>query len=154
MLKLFITDVDGTMTDGRFTIDEFGNETKTFNVKDGTAMILLRNRGVKTAIITGHNSKIVENRSKQLGIDYYIVSTNKIENVEMLIRELHISYSDVAYIGDDLNDILVFEKVGHKGCPMDACKEIRLLSNYICSVGGGYGAIREYVDYLIGNHMI
>lgn len=149
MIKLFVMDVDGTMTDGRFTVDEFGNETKTFNVKDGTAIKLLKDKGIKTAVITGHNSKVVENRCKYLGIDYYYVSNDKIKCLNEIINKLGITLKDVAYIGDDLNDLEVFKIVGYTGCPNDACNEIKECSSYICKLKGGFGCIREYSQYIL-----
>lgn len=148
-IKLFVTDVDGTMTDGRFTIDEFGNETKTFNVKDGTAFKLLRDRGIKTAVITGHDSKVVEQRCKYLKIDYYYVSTDKVTVLKKIIEENNIHLDEVAYIGDDLNDLDIIKIVGYSGCPKDACKEINNMVNYVCDKKGGYGAVRDFVEHLL-----
>jgi len=151
MIKLFVMDVDGTMTDGRFTVDEFGNETKTFNVKDGMAIKLLKDKGIKTAVITGHNSKVVENRCKYLGIDYYYVSNDKIKCLNEIITKMGITLKEVSYIGDDLNDLNIFNVVGYTGCPNDACKEIKEKSKYICKRKGGYGAIREYTNIILKN---
>ena len=148
-IKLFVMDVDGTMTDGCFTVDIFGNETKTFNVKDGMAIELLTKTGIKTAIITGHNSKVVENRSKQLDIDYYYVSNNKIETLKNIILKMRISPNEVCYIGDDLNDINVINFVGVSGCPNDACSDIKNIVTYVCKKNGGYGAVREFAEYII-----
>lgn len=148
-IKVFVMDVDGTMTDGRFTVDEFGNETKTFNVKDGMAIKLLHDAGIKTAIITAHKSKVVENRAKQLGVDYYYESNKKAKTLDSIINNMNININEVAYIGDDLNDIELFNIVGHTGCPKDACDEIKEKANYLCKLKGGYGAVREYAEHII-----
>lgn len=142
-------DVDGTMTDGRFTIDSLGNETKTFNVKDGMAIKLLKDNGVKTAIATGHSSEIVKQRAINLGIDYYFETGDKVSAITGLIKKLDINNENIAFIGDDLNDLPLFHIVGNKGCPSDACIDVKHLSNYICKEKGGYGAVREYAEYIL-----
>ncbi len=146
-------DVDGTLTDGRFTVDKYGNETKTFNVKDGMAIHLLKSKGIKTAIITGHNSKVVEQRAKQLKIDYYFVSNNKLETLKNLMEEEDCAPNNIAYIGDDLNDLEVFQYLENTGCPADAAKEIYKQSSFTCSLKGGYGAVREYAEYIISRSL-
>ena len=149
-IKLFAMDVDGTMTDGRFTVDSFGNETKTFNVKDGMAVNILKSKNVITAILTNHKSAIVKNRAKQLGIDYYYDdASNKLQILNSLVKNLGISLEDVAYIGDDLNDYEVMINVGVPACPKDAAKEIKTICSFVSELKGGHGCIRDFVEELI-----
>lgn len=151
-ISLFVMDVDGTLTDGRFTMDEYGNETKTFNVKDGMGVKLLRKAGIRTAIISGRPSKVVERRAESLQIDHCIFSNEKLASVLTLAKKEGISLEQIAYIGDDLNDQEVFEQPIFCGCPQDACNPIKHLANYVCKTKGGHGAVREFADYILGEH--
>lgn len=148
-IKLFAMDVDGTLTDGRFTVDELGNETKTFNVKDGVAVKLLREAGIKTAIISGRPSRIVKQRAESLHIDFCFFSNDKLAILSSLAEQEGITLNQIAYIGDDLNDKEVFEQPILCGCPKDACNEIKQLANYVCKSNGGYGAMREFAELIL-----
>lgn len=149
-MKLFIMDVDGTLTDGKIYIGSDGQELKVFNVKDGYAIKeKLHKKGVKTAIITGRESEIVQIRAKELNIDYVFQNVkNKSAIVINLKERLKIKEKDIAYVGDDLNDIEAMQLCGIKGCPADAVNEIKLICNFISNYNGGCGAIREFVEWI------
>ena len=149
-IKLVAFDVDGVLTDGSLTFDEFGHEYKTFNAKDGQGIVNLNNAGIITAIITARNNGTVEHRAKNLNIkELHQGSKNKIATLEQILEKYSIAFDEVAYMGDDLPDICILEKVGLKGCPNDAVDEVRAVANFISSKNGGRGAVREFCDYIL-----
>lgn len=150
-MKLFVMDVDGTLTDGKIYIGSKGEEFKSFNVKDGYAINnLLHKNGIKTAIITGRESEIVNIRAKELHIDYvYQNVKDKLEILKQIAELYNITFEEVAYIGDDLNDFESMKKCGVTGCPADAVDEIKNISNYISKYNGGEGAVRDFIEWII-----
>ena len=152
-IKLFITDVDGVLTDSGMYYDQEGNELKKFNTRDGKGLERLRNLGVKTSIITSENTKIVENRAEKLKIDFlYQGVTNKIESIKEICEQNHISLDEVAYIGDDLNCISAIENVGLSACPADATNEVKSKSQLILTKNGGQGCVREFAELIINTY--
>jgi N-acylneuraminate cytidylyltransferase len=146
-IKLLVTDIDGVMTDCGMYYSENGDELKKFNTRDGMGIQLLREYGVKTAIITKENTKIIEARAKKLKIDdVHQGVIDKLSAFEKLREKYQLNYSEVAYIGDDINDISVLEKVGISFCPKDAVDEVKIVSDYILEKEGGNGVIREFVS--------
>lgn len=149
-IKLAAFDIDGVMTDGSLTFDENGTEYKTFNAKDGQGIVMLNNAGFKTAIITARLNGTVRERFNMLGMTkLYEGQKNKLAALEDLCAEFEVSYDEVAYMGDDLPDICVLNKVGLSACPADAVKEVREASYFVSSQGGGRGAVRELCDILL-----
>ena len=150
-MKLFVMDVDGTLTDGKIYIGSKGEEFKSFNVKDGYAINnMLHKNGIKTAIITGRESEIVNIRARELNIDYvYQNVKDKLEILKQIAELYNITFEEVAYIGDDLNDFESMKKCGVTGCPADAVDEIKNISNYISKYNGGEGAVRDFIEWII-----
>ena len=149
-IKLVAFDVDGVLTDGSLTFDENGHEYKTFNAKDGQGIVNLNNAGIITAIITARNNGTVEHRAKNLSIkELHQGSKNKIETLEGIMNKYKISFDEIAYMGDDLPDICILEKVGLKGCPADAVEEVKQTVHFISSKNGGHGAVREFCDLIL-----
>ncbi len=149
-IELIILDVDGTMTDSRITYSESGDEIKTFNVKDGLAIVSWMKLGKKVAIITGRSSKIVERRARELHIEYYYQGCDdKLTKLQMLIEKLNISMENVAAIGDDLNDYRMLEAVQVSFVPRDANEYVDKIASVILTRKGGSGAVREMIEYLI-----
>ncbi len=150
-IKVLIMDVDGTMTDGKINMGNNGEMFKAFDVKDGYAIHeLLPNRGVKTAIITGRKSSIVENRAKELDIDIVIQGEkDKERSIHIIARQLGVDESEMAYIGDDEADYDAMRICGVRGCPADAIQKIKDLSEFVSRNPGGRGAIREFSEWLI-----
>lgn len=149
-IKLVAFDVDGVMTDGSITYDENGVEYKTFNAKDGQGITNLNKAGIITAIITGRKNGTVEHRAKNLKIkELYQGSKNKIADLEEIMQKYNISFDEVAYMGDDIPDICILEKVALKGCPADAVDEVKTIANFISTKNGGRGAVREFCDYIL-----
>lgn len=153
-IKLFISDVDGVLTDGGMYYSEKGDELKKFNTRDGMAFQLLREHGIKTAIITSEDTKIVENRAKKLKINYCIQGKQnggKLSATQKICEELGISLLETAYIGDDINCKEVLENVGFAFCPADAQLEIKKIPNIIIAEQkGGNGVVREIVNKILG----
>ena len=152
-IKLFFSDVDGTLTDAGMYYDQSGNELKKFNTHDGKGFELLRSIGVKTGLVTSENTKIVSNRAKKLKIDYLIQGVSHLEKLNS-IREIciieGIGLDEVAYIGDDLNCKELLQNVGIAACPENALPQIKSIPNILkLNKAGGNGAVREFVDYLL-----
>ena len=151
-VKLFITDVDGVMTDCGMYYSENGDELKKFNTRDGMGIQLLREKGIKTAIVTKEKTKIVEARANKLKVDeVYQGIVDKLSIFEELREKYSLECSEIVYIGDDINDIPVLEKAGVSFCPNDAVDEVKNVSDYILSRKGGEGVVREVVEILTMN---
>ncbi len=152
-IKIFLTDVDGTLTDAGMYYGEDGNEFKKFNTRDGKGFEILRKAGIKTGIITSENTKIVSNRAEKLKVDYLyqgVEHHGKLEVVKEICLMEGVELDNVAYIGDDLNckDLLI--NVGLSACPSDAIEEVRLISGIrILSKSGGSGVVREFIDLIV-----
>ena len=158
MIKLFVSDVDGVLTDGSMYYSEKGDETKRFSTYDGMAFSILKQRGVKTAIITSENTKLVANRCTKMKIDYVyqgLYGENKLSTLKSLCKKLNLPLKEVSYIGDDINCYEILNNVGHKACPLNAREKIKNIEGILkLKEIGGNGAVREYVDYLIGQKLI
>ncbi|RLA63594.1 MAG: 3-deoxy-D-manno-octulosonate 8-phosphate phosphatase [Epsilonproteobacteria bacterium] len=149
-IELIVLDVDGTMTDSRITYSENGDEVKSFNVKDGLAIVSWRKLGKQVAIITGRSSNIVARRAKELHIEHFYQGVhNKKEVLEELLEKLGLSMDNVAAIGDDLNDLQMLNSSGISFAPRDASIYVNKIADVILSVKGGDAAVREMIEYLI-----
>ncbi len=149
-IKFLVLDVDGTLTDGKIYVDDKDNSFKAFNVKDGFALVNWLKLGEEVAILTGKKSNIVERRAKELGIKYIIQgSKNKKQDLKNLLKELNITFENVAYMGDDLNDLGVMKSVGFSACPKDSVQEVLEITNFISSKNGGDGAVREFLEHIM-----
>jgi len=152
-VKLFLSDVDGTLTDAGMYYGQNDEELKKFNTHDGKAFELLRNAKIKTGIITSENTKIVTNRAKKLKVDYLyqgLEHNGKLEIVLEICKKEGISIDEVAYIGDDINCKELLEAVGVKACPKNATSSVKNIPNIIeLSLRGGDGAVREFVDIIL-----
>lgn len=152
-IKLFITDVDGTLTDGGMYYSETGDELKKFNTRDGMGLQMLSERGIKIGFITSENTKIVENRAKKLKVDYIVQGKRgegKLAAVQELCKQLNITLDEVAYIGDDINCVALLAAVGTKACPADACASAKAIAGIKVMIRkGGEGCVREFAEYLL-----
>lgn len=152
-IKLFLCDVDGTLTDGGMYYSEAGDELKKFNTRDGMGFQLLREAGIKTGIITSENTHIVENRAKKLKIDFLRQSKRdggKVAAAQEICDELGISLQEVAYIGDDVNCYDLLSVVGTAACPADAMQKVKAITGIrVMTKKGGKGCVREFVDQLV-----
>jgi len=149
-VTFLMLDVDGVLTDGKIIIDDLGNETKHFNVRDGHGLKMLIRAGIQVVLITGRTSKVVEYRARELGIkEIYQGSKNKVENLEEILRKKRISGEQVAYVGDDLVDIPVFRRVGFSVAVEDASEYAKESADYITERKGGQGAVRELCEIIL-----
>ena len=152
-IKLFLSDVDGTLTDAGMYYGQNGEEFKKFNTHDGKGFELLRKAGIKTGIITSENTKIVENRAKKLKVDYLyqgLEHIGKLEIAKEICKKENITLDEVAYIGDDINCKELLENVGLAACPSNALDEIKQIQNIIkLSKKGGDGAVREFINKIL-----
>ena len=149
-IKLLFLDVDGVMTDGRITINAQGEEIKTFDVKDGQGLKMLRSSGIEVAIISGRKSAVLEHRARDLGIDCLNQGVeDKKALCRQLIKENGCTKEQVASMGDDLPDLAMFEESGLCIAVADAVREVREAADFITKSRGGRGAIREVCEWLL-----
>lgn len=149
-IKLLAFDCDGVLTDGSITYDENGVEYKTFNAKDGQGLVRMNQSGFITAIITARNNGTVKHRAENLHITELRQGQKyKIPALEEIMKKYNLYYENVSYMGDDLPDLCVLEKVGLACCPNDAVKEVKAICNFKSSADGGKGAVRELCDFIL-----
>lgn len=149
-IQLLICDVDGVMSDGLIYMGNNGEELKAFNVRDGYGIRCLLTSGIEVAIITGRQSKLLEDRAKTLGITYlYQCQHNKLLAYQQLLDTLNLKPEQTAYIGDDLIDLPVMEKVGLSVAVADAHPLLTPRANYVTRIAGGRGAVRELCDLIL-----
>ena len=149
-IKLVAFDVDGVMTDGSITYDEDGKEYKTFNAKDGHGVVRMNKAGFITAIITARNNGTVQHRAKNLNFtELYQGYKYKLPALEELMQKYNLNFENIAYMGDDLPDICILEKVGLSSCPADAAEEVKEICKFQSKYNGGKGAVRELCDYIL-----
>lgn len=156
-IKALIMDVDGTLTDGNIYMGNDGEVMKAFNTKDGYGItnIALKNE-IVPIIVTGRKSKIVSKRGKELGIKIILQNVkNKEAEIARISKE--IPYEQIAFIGDDINDLEAIKLInlngGLTGCPNDAVKLVKENVAYLCSLDGGHGAVREFIDWIVNEKM-
>lgn len=154
LVELILLDVDGVMTDGEITYGRLSNsddpvEIKSFDVHDGYGIVQAITRGLKVGIITARNSKIVQMRAEELGIkDLYQGSFNKLTAFEDIRKKYNLNEQQVAYMGDDIFDLPVLEKVGFSAAPANARPEVKRKVDFVTQASGGKGAVRELVDFI------
>lgn len=155
-VKLLVMDVDGTLTDGKIYMGADGETMKAFDVKDGYGIAhILPSLGIIPVIMTGRRSRIVENRAAELGIkELYQGVSDKRTQLQRVAEKYGASAEEVAYIGDDGNDMECMYWCGMSACPDDAVNEVKKAASYVCSHAGGRGAVREFIDWLRENHQI
>ncbi|MBR5419943.1 MAG: YhcH/YjgK/YiaL family protein [Lachnospiraceae bacterium] len=154
MIKLLVMDVDGTLTDGKIYMGQEAELTKAFDVKDGAGIVLLLPKlGIIPVVITARESKILENRCRELNItELYQNSKDKLSTLSEILKKYDVDLSSVAYAGDDLPDIPCMEEIRKAGgailAPADAIPEIRSMAEYVSAFKAGEGAIRDCINYL------
>lgn len=155
-IKYLIMDVDGTLTDGKIYMGNHGECCKAFNVKDGYGIhdLVIPNK-ITPIIMTGRKSKILENRCNEIGIlNFYQGVFDKLEKLKEIINVE--KYNEVAYIGDDINDLecmsLIKNAGGVVGCPADAVKSVLNISDFISEKNGGEGAVREFIEWILSEN--
>jgi YrbI family 3-deoxy-D-manno-octulosonate 8-phosphate phosphatase len=149
-IKMLVLDMDGVLTDASVYCDIDGKEMKRFNVRDGMGVRLVGEMGIKTAIITKEKTSIIDFRAKKLKVNYVFKGIdNKLEVLKKISESTGIPFKDIAFIGDDINDIEVMKMVGFSAAPADAEPSILRVADYICSNKGGKGCVREICNFFL-----
>ena len=149
-IRLFATDVDGVLTDGGMYYAESGDEWKKFNTRDGMGIKLLQRAGILTAIVTQERTKLVARRAEKLTIpELHQGVTDKLSCIRELAARHGLTLSQVAYIGDDINDLETLEAVGFSATPADGMPRVAAVVDYICQKKGGEGAVREIIEMIL-----
>ena len=147
-IKFLILDVDGTLTDGGIYLSDEGVQFKKFNAKDGLGIRKAISKGIEVGIIShSYSSKMIDDRANMLGLNYvYVGGKPKLQVVNEWLSELGLSRNEVAYMGDDINDLDVMKLVGCTACPADSSEEVLEISQKVMKKNGGAGAVREFID--------
>ncbi len=149
-VKMIILDVDGVLTDGSVCVGADGELFKTFNVRDGLGITLAQKHGIKTAIITGRESKMLAFRAKELKINaFYQNKKNKIPAYRQLQQEFNLQPEEFAYVGDDLFDLAVMGNVGFAATVADATDEAKAVAVFESDFAGGHGAVRQIIEFIL-----
>lgn len=157
-VKLFLSDVDGTLTDGGMYYSENGDELKKFNTRDGMGMNMLQSKGIKIGIITSEDRKLNQRRADKLHLDYFCqgkANGGKLDTVNGIVEKMGISLANVAYIGDDVNCLQLLSAVGFAACPSDASSAVKNIPYIeIMQRRGGYGCVREFCDKILNGQQL
>ncbi len=149
-IRMIIFDVDGVLSDGKLYYGGQGEAFKTFFVRDGLGISLARQSGIKSAIITGRKSDIVEQRGKELKIDaVYQGNLYKIKAYEELKKNFSLADEEIAYIGDDVVDLPIMTKVGLAAAVGDATDEVKSIAHVVSDFKGGEGAVRQIIEFIL-----
>lgn len=149
-IKLLLMDCDGVLTDGRVWLFENGEEQKGFHTRDGLGIELWHRAGLKSGIISGRNSSAVERRAQGLGMAFVVQGvTEKVQAFTQTVTQAGVTNEEVAFIGDDLNDIPLMMRSGLGIAVADAAAETREAAHYVTQLAGGYGAVREVIELIL-----
>ncbi len=150
-IKLLLTDCDGVLTDAGVYYSAQGEQLKRFSLRDGMGVERLRNiLNIETGIITGEDNEIIKRRAEKLKINMlYCGIKNKLEVIDKICENLNIIYENIAYIGDDVNDLPAIKKLGLTASPFDAMIMVREQVHYISPYPGGHGAFRDFAELII-----
>jgi len=151
-IKCVLSDSDGVLTDGGMYYSENGDELKKFNTKDGKGFELLRKKGYITGIITGENINLVKRRAEKLQLEeVFLGIKDKLQVLDEICDKYDLKYENIAYIGDDINDLEVMEKVGFSCAVNNALQSVKDVSDYVTTIDGGNGAVREVIEFILEN---
>ena len=149
-LRLVLSDVDGVLTDGTLLLLPDGREAKAFHVRDGLGIVLARRAGLKLGLLSGRSSETVTARAAELHLDVVRQGvSDKRAAFEEILREQGLQPQEVAYIGDDVNDLCVLTEVGLSGAPADAVFEVRSQAFMVMDARGGQGCLREFLEAIL-----
>ena len=149
-ILLLLTDVDGVLTDSGVYYGAEGEVLKRFSVRDGMGVERLRNADIETGIVTGEISPSVKKRAEKLNIsELHLGSKDKAAVLKEILERKNLQAFQVAFIGDDVNDLSIINEVGFSACPADAMSSVNSVVNYVCINKGGYGAFREFAEFII-----
>ena len=151
-IKLMVFDCDGVLTDGRIIYHSSGDESKNFDAHDGMGFNILKHTDIKTAIITGRNSSLLERRCQDLKIDFLFQGVlNKVGKINHLLQELGLTFENLLMMGDDWNDLPLILKAAISVCPANTCEDVKAFCDITTKHNGGRGAVRECIELLLTN---
>ncbi len=149
-LRLVLSDVDGVLTDGTLTFLPDGSEAKSFHIRDGLGIVLAHRAGLRTGLVSGRSSEVVGRRAQELGMSFVKQGFgDKREALRQILTSAQLQPHEVAYIGDDLNDLPVFREVGLSAAPADAAYEVRGEAFMVTEARGGHGCLREFIEAIL-----
>ena len=149
-IKLLLTDVDGCLTDGSVYYGPNHEKIKKFNMQDGMALKLLRENNILTGIISADNSEATRYRAEDLKFDFICINIkNKLGKFEEILEANNLQKDEVAYMGDDIQDLCILNQVSVSVAPANAVDEVKKVVSHITQKSGGNGAFREYAEYII-----
>jgi 3-deoxy-D-manno-octulosonate 8-phosphate phosphatase (KDO 8-P phosphatase) len=149
-IKLVLTDVDGVLTDGGRYFTKNGESMKKFHTRDGMGVNILLRNGIKTGIVTKENSQITKKWSKEMNVTKTFSGVIRKEmELPKICQIFNLNACEIAYIGDDVNDIELIKKVGLSAVPNDGINQVKKQSDYVCKLNGGEGAFREFSDLIL-----
>ena len=149
-VRLLLLDCDGVLTDGRITPVEGGEELKSFHTHDGHGLVMLHRAGLRSGIISGRKSRLVELRAADLGVSFVRQGAlNKVEAFESLLSEAGVEPSHAAYVGDDVVDIPLMRRCALAVAVADATEDTRAAAHYVTRLPGGFGAVREVCELIL-----
>ena len=149
-IEYIVIDVDGTLTDSGIYYDEHGNEQKKFCTKDAAGFFAAKVVGIKTIILTGRECAATTRRMQELKADYICQNVkDKVSFLREFMNDHHVAKEQLAYIGDDLNDLAPMQLAGFVACPADSCAEIIQIADYVSPINGGHGAVRDVIEQML-----
>ena len=149
-VRLLLLDCDGVLTDGRITPVEGGEELKSFHTRDGHGLVMLHRAGLRSGIISGRKSRLVELRAADLGVSYVRQGAlDKVEAFESLLSEANVEASHAAYVGDDVVDLPLMRRCALAVAVADATEDTRAAAHYVTRLPGGFGAVREVCELIL-----
>lgn len=149
-IRAILLDVDGVLTDGAIIYGVDGIELKVFDSQDGYGIVNAMNHGLRVGIITARKSEVVERRAADLGIvDLYQGSLDKLTPYGKVKEKYALEDSEIAYIGDDLLDLPLLQRVGFSAAPVNAVRDVKMKVDYVAKERGGHGAVREVIDVIL-----
>lgn len=154
-IKVVLTDVDGVLTDGGMYYSEKGDIMKKFHARDGMGVTLLLKIGIPTIIVTKEKNMIIKQWAKKMKISKLFDGVLKKEDItQKILKKFNVSLNEIAYIGDDINDVELLKKIGFSAAPNDCILETKEICDYICNKNGGNAAFREFVDVIISSKKV
>jgi 3-deoxy-D-manno-octulosonate 8-phosphate phosphatase (KDO 8-P phosphatase) len=149
-IRLLLFDVDGVLTDGGVVMHADGSESKGFHIRDGAAIVWAQRAGLIVGLLSARSSGATAHRAAQLAVRIVAQGVkNKLTTYEQIVRDARLEDPDVAYMGDDLLDLPVLVRVGLSAAPADAAAEVRARVDWVSSLGGGRGAVRELIELVL-----
>ena len=149
-IRYLVIDVDGTMTDAGIYYDEHGNELKKFCTKDAAGFFAARRAGIRILVLPGRECAATARRMGEMKVDFLVQNCkDKMPYLEQFLSEKCVYWEEIGYLGDDLNYLPGMSRSGFAGCQADACAEVKERADYVSTVKGGYGAVRDIIEHML-----